>query len=154
MRLSFFCCKQKTAYEMRISDWSSDVCSSDLARLALREAGQARELHAALGVHVGGVLLGIGGARQDDVGAVRAGIAVVALVDDEGPLAGRAEAADIDLVGAQQVDRLDGAVLAAPVDALDVAPAVPRQEAEVERSEERRVGKEGVSTGRSRGSAD
>src|SRR3546814_5600955 len=27
-----FCCKQKTAYEMRISDWSSDVCSSDLIR--------------------------------------------------------------------------------------------------------------------------
>src|SRR3546814_2172318 len=27
----FFCCfKQKTAYEMRISDWSSDVCASDL----------------------------------------------------------------------------------------------------------------------------
>src|SRR3546814_9100367 len=32
---SYLCCffffKQKTAYEMRISDWSSDVCSSDLA---------------------------------------------------------------------------------------------------------------------------
>src|SRR3546814_7860637 len=31
------CCfffKQKTAYEMRISDWSSDVCSSDLEALA------------------------------------------------------------------------------------------------------------------------
>src|SRR3546814_17134614 len=27
----FFFLKQKTAYEMRISDWSSDVCSSDLA---------------------------------------------------------------------------------------------------------------------------
>src|SRR3546814_8145466 len=27
---SFFFFKQKTAYEMRISDWSSDVCSSDL----------------------------------------------------------------------------------------------------------------------------
>src|SRR3546814_7083343 len=26
----FLCFKQKTAYEMRISDWSSDVCSSDL----------------------------------------------------------------------------------------------------------------------------
>src|SRR3546814_5805562 len=26
--------KQKTAYEMRISDWSSDVCSSDLADVA------------------------------------------------------------------------------------------------------------------------
>src|SRR3546814_20511913 len=30
----FFFFKQKTAYEMRISDWSSDVCSSDLAWLA------------------------------------------------------------------------------------------------------------------------
>src|SRR3546814_2368473 len=29
--LLFFFFKQKTAYEMRISDWSSDVCSSDLA---------------------------------------------------------------------------------------------------------------------------
>src|SRR3546814_2283138 len=28
----FFFFKQKTAYEMRISDWSSDVCSSDLKR--------------------------------------------------------------------------------------------------------------------------
>src|SRR3546814_10343686 len=27
-----FFCKQKTAYELRISDWSSDVCSSDLYR--------------------------------------------------------------------------------------------------------------------------
>src|SRR3546814_19413459 len=30
MFLYFFFFKQKTAYEMRISDWSSDVCSSDL----------------------------------------------------------------------------------------------------------------------------
>src|SRR3546814_2593866 len=29
-KVFFFCFKQKTAYEMRISDWSSDVCSSDL----------------------------------------------------------------------------------------------------------------------------
>src|SRR3546814_13234114 len=29
-QLYFFFFKQKTAYEMRISDWSSDVCSSDL----------------------------------------------------------------------------------------------------------------------------
>src|SRR3546814_1836215 len=33
----FFFFKQKTAYEMRISDWSSDVCSSDL----LDEHGKA-----------------------------------------------------------------------------------------------------------------
>src|SRR3546814_581408 len=30
----FFCFKLKPAYEMRISDWSSDVCSSDLTRSA------------------------------------------------------------------------------------------------------------------------
>src|SRR3546814_20327440 len=30
MFLMFCFCKQKTAYELRISDWSSDVCSSDL----------------------------------------------------------------------------------------------------------------------------
>src|SRR3546814_7685804 len=43
----FFCFKQKTAYEMRISDWSSDVCSSDLCaaegggRRARRRRGAA-----------------------------------------------------------------------------------------------------------------
>src|SRR3546814_20667008 len=37
----FFFFKQKTAYEMRISDWSSDVCSSDLigASAALAQRG-------------------------------------------------------------------------------------------------------------------
>src|SRR3546814_15475487 len=34
----FFFFKQKTAYEMRISDWSSDVCSSDLHDVLLGEA--------------------------------------------------------------------------------------------------------------------
>src|SRR3546814_4538809 len=33
----FFCFKQKTAYELRISDWSSDVCSSDLGLAATLE---------------------------------------------------------------------------------------------------------------------
>src|SRR3546814_17745565 len=33
MLLLFFFFKQKTAYEMRISDWSSDVCSSDLQQV-------------------------------------------------------------------------------------------------------------------------
>src|SRR3546814_7685216 len=33
----FFFFKQKTAYEMRISDWSSDVCSSDLGGVAMIE---------------------------------------------------------------------------------------------------------------------
>src|SRR3546814_16428786 len=34
---SFFFFKQKTAYEMRISDWSSDVCSSDLIEKVVAE---------------------------------------------------------------------------------------------------------------------
>src|SRR3546814_16500601 len=37
--LTFFFVKQKTAYEMRMSDWSSDVCSSDLEIVA----GQRRQ---------------------------------------------------------------------------------------------------------------
>src|SRR3546814_9700663 len=38
----FFFFKQKTAYEMRISDWSSDVCSSDLGlAFACRRTGAA-----------------------------------------------------------------------------------------------------------------
>src|SRR3546814_8691348 len=37
MLLCFFF-KQKTAYEMRISDWSSDVCSSDLSKFAASQA--------------------------------------------------------------------------------------------------------------------
>src|SRR3546814_4497765 len=42
----FFFFKQKTAYEMRISDWSSDVCSSDLFRLGPAHiAGTAEDLH-------------------------------------------------------------------------------------------------------------
>src|SRR3546814_2468032 len=36
--ICFFFFKQKTAYEMRISDWSSDVCSSDLVGTMVQEA--------------------------------------------------------------------------------------------------------------------
>src|SRR3546814_8438303 len=56
--LSFFF-KQKTAYEMRISDWSSDVCSSDLyphfarllnlAEIMLTDSGGVQEEAPALG---------------------------------------------------------------------------------------------------------
>src|SRR3546814_2302285 len=49
----FFLFKQKTAYELRISDWSSDVCSSDLlvppadlsAVAALRGRPRHRKIH-------------------------------------------------------------------------------------------------------------
>src|SRR3546814_10068176 len=37
----FFFFKQKTAYELRISDWSSDVCSSDLSAVVDRRKASA-----------------------------------------------------------------------------------------------------------------
>src|SRR3546814_8787255 len=40
----FFFFKQKTAYEMRISDWSSDVCSSDLFLHVITKKGQGYKL--------------------------------------------------------------------------------------------------------------
>src|SRR3546814_15872488 len=45
-------CKQKTAYELRISDWSSDVCSSDLGVLVVAHVLVGGE-H--LGRHLAGV---------------------------------------------------------------------------------------------------
>src|SRR3546814_1176546 len=53
MVLCFF--KQKTAYEMRISDWSSDVCSSDL-RPAQARKGRLHLAHQ--GVHRPGQEIG------------------------------------------------------------------------------------------------
>src|SRR3546814_2015616 len=55
--LSFFFFKQKTAYEMRISDWSSDVCSSDLVERI--EIG-ARQVGIATGLVQVGLLRGDG----------------------------------------------------------------------------------------------
>src|SRR3546814_2512116 len=63
----FFFFKQKTAYEMRISDWSSDVCSSDLqaeqqARL------RSRPTHNQLMLPLLGAIAEAGGrARPGDV---------------------------------------------------------------------------------------
>src|SRR3546814_10200993 len=105
----FFFCKPKTAYEMRISDWSSDVCSSDLA--------------------VGRVGVPVGGARR--LGRAR-------IVGDERNGAGKC---------AEQGNH--GEELAR----LHIPIVDETVEIERERSEERRVGKECVSTCRSRWSA-
>src|SRR3546814_10833586 len=56
---AFFFFKQKTAFGMRISDWSSDVCSSDLLGLAMEEFDfEADELADIVGDHWAGVLWG------------------------------------------------------------------------------------------------
>src|SRR3546814_15382447 len=67
----FFFFKQKTAYEMRISDWSSDVCSSDLEvdqpgkrrprSLLLAAQHQLRQPLNALGLLVGDLRQGASG---------------------------------------------------------------------------------------------
>src|SRR3546814_1680329 len=63
--------KQKTAYEMRISDWSSDVCSSDLIdRRHLRDHGDA------VGVAGPDVVAGVDHAQADATGNRRGDAAV------------------------------------------------------------------------------
>src|SRR3546814_4571368 len=42
-RVYLFFFKQKTAYEMRISDWSADVCSSDLHYVDVSDADDSNE---------------------------------------------------------------------------------------------------------------
>src|SRR3546814_3731039 len=49
MFMFFFFFKQKTAYEMRISDWSSDVCSSDLGGQQFKGKGEASQSNALSG---------------------------------------------------------------------------------------------------------
>src|SRR3546814_9285165 len=71
--LCFFFFKQKTAYEMRISDWSSDVCSSDLEFLELLEVGFDSMLHDAEDVaHLLGPVLVVVGDLEVDVRPVLA----------------------------------------------------------------------------------
>src|SRR3546814_4485527 len=68
--------KQKTAYEMRISDWSSDVCSSDLGcdrvvaadqAVLLFLAGQFRRRHVAPAV-MPDLVSGVGDAPAHEIG--------------------------------------------------------------------------------------
>src|SRR3546814_4928823 len=64
MYVLFFFFKQKTAYEMRISDWSSDVCSSDLQSRqasASRSGATVTPRHSSGGVADGGGAVGSGG---------------------------------------------------------------------------------------------
>src|SRR3546814_9828504 len=83
--LGFFLFKQKTAYEMRISDWSSDVCSSDLrqvgGRVAADDLGRIGGLIAETNRHLAGavdhVVVGhhVAVGIDDEAGAERRGVA-------------------------------------------------------------------------------
>src|SRR3546814_18319784 len=62
----FFFFKQKTAYEMRISDWSSDVCSSDLPRAGGQRPAQRRGLEGRAGERLAAAAEQPGGAVMGD----------------------------------------------------------------------------------------
>src|SRR3546814_9606890 len=82
----FFFFRQKTAYEMRISDWSSDVCSSDLfGDDVVADQDQDRRRHD-----------GVGGGDADALGAAARLIAVIAAHqrDDEAERRGLDEAGE------------------------------------------------------------
>src|SRR3546814_15475537 len=113
--------KQKTAYEMRISDWSSDVCSSDLLAVlpAPKRPGQ-RVKPRIFGIDVGVFLKRAARPRTARIGAVQPRV-----IDLDHP----------------------------PDDARPTPPGRIFLTLLVElrdKSEERRVGTEGVSTSRSR----
>src|SRR3546814_4377090 len=55
----FFFFKQKTAYEMRISDWSSDVCSSDLQQQAQRDIARDRLERSVFSAPIDGLLVSV-----------------------------------------------------------------------------------------------
>src|SRR3546814_4817950 len=118
--MMYFCFfKQKTAYEMRISDWSSDVCSSDLENedqgsdpLAPPGEDQAPDT---------GDSMETPQDETTDAPAVMLGMTFAALDEEQRKAFGIAES-------------VEGVVIT--------------------RSEERRVGTEGVSTCRSRWSPD
>src|SRR4029079_9165300 len=55
-----------------------------LARLSGRENCARGHLRPTFGIHVNRTLLSVGGARKDDIGAVRTLLAMAALIDDEG----------------------------------------------------------------------
>src|SRR3546814_14206176 len=119
--LIFFLFKQKTAYEMRISDWSSDVCSSDLPF-----HGAMTEF---LRIARNPLLQHVGGERGDR--HTRAWQDTEDRANTGPAQDGAAGIPHLPAVGHQAFD----------ADGLD-------------RSEERRVGKECVSTCRSRWSPD
>src|SRR3546814_1469363 len=96
----FFFFKQKTAYEMRISDWSSDVCSSDLRRhLPALHLGDAAEGvqdedldRFAVAAGLDGGRAGVAGGGADDGGAGAA-------LDRKSVVEGKSVSVRVDLGG-------------------------------------------------------
>src|SRR3546814_18627133 len=95
----FFFFKKKTAYEMRISDWSSDVCSSDLAaRPAGEEVGEGKGQHHAAHRDHGGEQQG-----KPEHAAEEGAEEALVVVEDE------VDAVEAALLAPEEADRDHGA---------------------------------------------
>src|SRR3546814_13206277 len=122
--------KQKTAYEMRISDWSSDVCSSDLGGAVQMDDWSV-----------------LAASKDDLVTTLRQKkyVDLLPAYDGVSYIEGKARFADGALIVGDAPMKVGKVILAMG------APAAVRP---IPRSEERRVGEEFVSTCRSQWSPD
>src|SRR3546814_21083943 len=153
--ISCFVFKQKTAYEMRISDWSSDVCSSDLLGLMARFEALPQHRERELRMQINGRSYPFGdftGLKPFDYIAFVPQWDLLDLLADEARrypnfrLLMNAEAKHL-LRDAE--DRVIGVAAMSEQGELRI-----RADLVVARSEERREGKECVSPWRSRGAPD
>src|SRR3546814_13662165 len=104
----FFFFKQKTAYEMRISDWSSDVCSSDLVR---RHVAVDQRAHADEGVRADAAeLVDAGDAAHDHP------VADLHVPGEGGVVGEHAVAADLAVVGEDRKSVVEGKRVSVRVD--------------------------------------
>src|SRR3546814_11825258 len=141
--LFFF--KHKTAYEMRISDWSSDVCSSDLA------AKQTHLMHKDVELAVKLVLDQISNALARDERVEIRGFGSFALHHRPARVGRNPKTGEPVQIPPKRVPHFKpGKEMRERVNAVAAEEAATAQAAM--RSEERRVGKGGVRTGRTRGS--
>src|SRR3546814_13745487 len=141
--LVFFFFKQKTAYEMRISDWSSDVCSSDLdAARYIVVAEVIVEDHRQGQPDAGGDAIGVGIDRRPRIVRAFGRVANAAR---------QRQLVDRPPVGLPEDREALAALVIVGVDLRETRILVEEGGAEIGRSEERRVGKECVRTFRTRG---
>src|SRR3546814_5424228 len=119
--LTLFFFKPKTAYDMRISYWSSDVCSSDLA---VHDRGGAHQVDRVVDA-------GEEGGRDRDVDAVELGrgLPVAVEVAIPGDAAGEARAGELRRVVIELLLAEPGRQLVNRAHALDEATAVVGREA-------------------------